>query len=213
MVEACKSDCKFCIIHEYGVFVLNISGLIILLLVIKIYWREIVSFCTGNSKPIFPTDMSLRDQSQTLSPIITNFPQNSPIYTQSPVIVAQPLTPFLAATPKTSDQLRPLPPGFNRRSSNKKTKRPRTPAVHASDRSTKKTVPETQSPASPDPFKLPTPDPRDIIADNESTGSNYYKQMMKGRKPVLSISQYLDKNKHKKVTNEPKKHHTKKDKK
>lgn len=75
-------------------------------------------------------------------------------------------------------------------------------------------VSSPQSPTSPgdptrliDPFKLPT-SPRSPagIRVHESTGSHYFKQMIKGKKPVTSISQYILKKSHKK------KHKTKKNK-
>lgn len=215
MLQDCESTCKFCVIHEYGVYILNICGIIILLLVIKIYWKEIVSFCTGKSRKI-PTEISFRDEIRPTSPPIVT--KNIPIYTQPiPIapqplapqpVPAQPVAPYVAypiPQPPNVDRSRPLPQEFNRRSFKaKRNRRLMTPATHALDRRLRKTVPETPSPASPDPFKLPTPSERDIIADDESTGSNYYKQMMKGKKPVLSISQYLDK-KHKKGKNHTKK--------
>lgn len=64
-----------------------------------------------------------------------------------------------------------------------------------------------QPPPSPpsDPFKLPKPEQHQQhhqeqqVTAHESTGSDYFKQMLKGKKPVASISQYRN------IKNQPKK--------
>lgn len=201
--ENCVSDCKFCIVHEYGVYAVSASGLLVFLLVIRIYWTEVIAFCSGKYKRRFPTVSNSREQVPNSPPMAPNYPQTNPVYSQPPsVIIAQPVVPYrLPAPPPPMDKPKSLPPGFNKRSFSKKLKRTRGLPTAPNYKTLNK--PETPGPVSPDPFKLPTPDPRDVLADNESTGSNYYKQMMKGKRPVLSISQYLDK-KHK-PRDEPKK--------
>lgn len=52
-----------------------------------------------------------------------------------------------------------------------------------------------ESPASPSTLTAQPTNPQ--ILKHESTGSNYFKQIMKGRKPVASISQYMLKRKKK----------------
>lgn len=41
-----------------------------------------------------------------------------------------------------------------------------------------------------DLYKSPGRRPVEAIVPHESTGSSYFKQMMRGKKPVASISQY-----------------------
>lgn len=48
-----------------------------------------------------------------------------------------------------------------------------------------------------DQFKLPKPTDEAVLKRHESTGSGYFKQMMKGKKPIASISQYMTLKKHK----------------
>lgn len=42
----CITDCKFCVVHKYGVFALIGLNIIIITLVLIFYWKEVVNFCS-----------------------------------------------------------------------------------------------------------------------------------------------------------------------
>lgn len=88
--------------------------------------------------------------------------------------------------------LQPVPSQIHLKRDRRKTSSPN-PQTHKAG---KQLPPTTKGPAknvasnNSDPFKLPTPDEDGALKRQESTGSNYFKQMMKGKKIATSISEY-----------------------
>lgn len=211
MFEDCSEECNFCIVHEYGVYILNVIGFLALSISLIIYRRELVSWCRGESKPMKAQTNSLN---ATNTSIYQTLPINanqtpimvpmSPNYRQQPVIVHPPpivVRPNSPKSPKVIRQSR-VPFPFAQASP------PDAPSQQVnSPESPNQPLSTSQAPTDIDLFKLPTIASltKTAIDAHESTGSNYYKQITKGKKPVASISQYLLRKNHGKKDN--KKHH------
>lgn len=215
MWSECESTCNFCIVHRYGVYVLTISGALILIIIICIYRREFCGiFCrkkqqvpgqdVNNLKyPMDETSGQDSFQNPTLSPVITSYQpypiESAPISisVQAPVVrTVQPQQKI--SPPPQITQMMPIPP--------MPPQQQLPPQMRQQVLAIKKTVNEPQPLAAvkTDAFKLPTLD--DVLTPHESTGSNYYKQMFQNKRPVASISQYhlLKKKKAKKDEKEEK---------
>lgn len=155
----CQDECHFCQIHKYGFFVVLGLGVVIFLVIICIYRREVCAYFAGDCRrSTLPFQQEVIDN----SPPVDNF------YNQRTVSLGQPLNtvnppvmlqPILVASPYTQNQ------------SLSKT-------VKTSTEMSLKTE---------DPFQLPKPEG---LQPHVSTGSNYFRQMMRGKKPVTSISEY-----------------------
>lgn len=137
-----------------------------------------------------------QEVTQQVSPTPFQMPKNDQILTRN----IRPPRPFPGQLPTVAVTNPPAPLG-----------KPNTPGL-------RKLSPPVQRKLSPpvqpvyDKFKLPTKAPENMVDAHESTGSNYYKEITRGKKPVASISQYLLMKKHlgkkgKKTPHEPKKHH------
>lgn len=193
-MDNCTSKCVLCAFHETGVYLLNGSSIIIIVLVVTVYWREVFAMCfgTGNietTRKLEGTPEIVIDKANNLG----NFLASQNLYKQqfSPqnqvqtYNLAQPMPSQLipAINQPTSPQERPNGQAVNNRTmTNKHSPSP-----------AKATVSPPPPPPPPftdkeDTFKLPKPDP--TRNSKESTGSSYFKQMLRGKHPVLSISQY-----------------------
>lgn len=246
----CIDECSFCVIHQYGVYILNIGGILILSLVVCVYWKEVRSYFRGKSPSMKSSVLDARPTSPDLSqfpttktqdsfqiPISSNMgPDQKDLTTPSPAlpaIPAQPRSPQRVAPRQylTQQQLIPRqvsPPTIQmtRNDQNLPGQRqfpqifpkqppvvvvtnPPTPVGKSNTPVIRKSIPPTQVPY--DKFKLPTKVPGVNVDAHESTGSNYYKEITRGKKPVASISQYLLKKnlgkKGKRTPIEPKRHH------
>lgn len=238
-------ECKICIIHEYGVYALNTVSLSIILLVGIVYRKEIVAYCRGTAKLKAYYSIAAQrnsepansESSRQLAPdaldtlkknnnadVSISMPRPVEYLTkpnqppQSPVgvkIYVAPENPN-----KTSSRL-PVDKFRNNYSVNRLTS-PAAPVVAGATPSYQDQGPP-RSPNKPpktndDPFKLPKRhDTQSPFGKHESTGSDYFKQIMRGKKAVGSISQYLQlrhfNKKDKKKEGTDKKHHKRKNKK
>lgn len=197
-----NSTCEFCKIHEPGVYLLNFSALVVLCLVIIVYWREFSTMCckSTNTQGISELPSKVTIDQQTATSVNT---QNL----DSPTIGGQKMVPVALLFPpkRLHTKHQPL-------QANQTLLRPKdvTQANRPDANPNPNKTIEKQS-LTTDIFKLPTPDK--TAHSKESTGSNYLKQMMRGKHPVLSISQYeikrLNKLMKKGDKEKPKKHHHK----
>lgn len=196
-----NSTCEFCKIHEPGVYLLNISGLVVLCLVVIVYWKEFSTMCCSPSKVTDNRGFSEAPSKVTIDQQTMGSVNNQNLDT--PTIGGQKIVPVaLLFPPKRLQQSR-----HQHMQANTTLLRPRDVIQSRLDANLNQTV-EKQSPTV-DIFKLPKPDKS--VHSKESTGSNYLKQMMRGKHPVLSISQYevkrLNKMMKKGDKEKPKKHH------
>lgn len=226
-----SNECKFCTLHKYGVFILNASGLFVLLMVIIVYRKELLAFFRGKYKPVERNQLSPLAKSQPGGSIAQNFSSNiqkndtyahlpneqsaqSQQETQQPPTQAPPeieiQPPSLVRTPATPQPIsQPKPPSSQEQQPQQqeqqqqqlqpvvihlkkvlpvRIKQPtNVPAVVSTNSPTTLPAAKSSTPNN-DPFRLPKPELP--ISDHESTGSDYFKQMLKGKKPVASISQY-----------------------
>lgn len=174
-----NSTCAFCSIHEPGVYLLNISGIVVLVLVIIVYWKEVSASCCGTGKIIYnpgypeiPAQVAT-DQPTAIESIVAQKMANSPAIAST--LPPQPVLSSAPVQPPPPHQSSPL--GFQQMGKKSTTR------FHAPQQL-------IEQPSSRiDAFKLPKPEPK-VSSSKESTGSNYFKQMMRGKHPVLSISQY-----------------------
>lgn len=181
MIET-NTTCEFCSIHEPGVYLLSLSGVLVLCLIIIVYWKEVSTLCFGTGKiiqspalPEIPSQVTIEQQMTAGSgQKLVKSPIPIPSFQVQPQpnkIQSQPAQ----GKPKSAPQ--PFPLDFQQ------------PIKDFTRLQTLPQVIEKQS-SQTDAFKLPKPNQRRIPASRESTGSNYFKQMMRGKHPVLSISQY-----------------------
>lgn len=209
-MQGCSQECKFCTVHKYGVFVLDASALLILGGILFFYWKDIRAYFAGRTKPIQQVSNDLSDRPRSPTEPFTG--QNSvtvsipPGYGQQPVIVQPPQVVPVVAPLSIQPQIVQQPPQLQspqKTNQPPQSPQPKQPQAQMLTHQKQKTV--TQ----PDPFKLPQPDATIIAKSDESTGSNYFKQMMQGKKPVASISQYMLKKhkKHHEKDGSGKKHH------
>lgn len=199
----CTNDCKFCALHKIGVYVVNGVSLLLLLSILLIYWQDVYHYCSGQSKPIArEIDLSATSPSSPVrdSPPVNQLPESQalPITAtglSTPVIYQPPPSqPFtLAASPIMT----PNPDEITRTADVQKRLHHHTghhanPALPHDTKANKTATAENH-----DMKQRSVSKRHGAVAPYESTGSNYFKQMMRGKKPVASISQYLVK-KHKK---------------
>jgi len=201
-LEPCKTECKFCVIHQYGVFVLNIGGLLILILILIIYWRDVIDFFKRVPQQVQqlrsprndrPTSPVLKGSSPVgVDNYLIQANNDAPValmaqnYGQQPVIL-QPQTPTIlplaAPVSPPTIMISQAPPTLGAKTS-------QTTSSGPYNRTQQSIKTQTNQPANPNQFRLPTPKSEDLNA-HESTGSTYYREMMMGKQPVASISQYL----------------------
>lgn len=185
----CVTECKFCVVHKYGAIAIIVGGVLIIIIVLIFYWKEVLGCCTGTNKPVKYSSPAYRSldspQFSTKSPqdaILQSIDPGSHLTPAQPVIVQQPtILPIIAPVSTQSPPTTPPPKGS----------------------------PQVKTTVKADPFKLPTVDTAsgNVLGPHESTGSNYFKQIMKGKKPVASISQYIMKKSKKVKDTTAKKHH------
>lgn len=229
-MSECTSNCNFCVVHQYGVYVLNAGSLLVFCIILLVYRREVFDWCRGAApQPKIQTNEvgsahSVLMQTKTapiyqpLRTIDASTAQASPIYGPQPVII-QPQSNIPPIIVQSSPPLTPQVITLNQ------APQPTRYTVNASTAPGSPIQPKSPPPSSPikspqprkqrelpsqtpvDPFKLPTaPRPgKNPLKVYESTGSDYYKQITKGKKPVASISQYIMKRNQ--LKKEPKKHH------
>lgn len=158
--SSCSEECKFCALHKYGVLVLNLGGLLILISVLIVYWREFWDrWQSGLNRQVPDTqgDISTKDTITAQTEQSVNLGQNS--------VITQPLI-----LPIFTQQQQLQQP-------------PQQPQDKQKGQKAIKQV---------DPFKLPGPTlDNNSLEVHESTGSKYYKKMMRGKRPVASISEYV----------------------
>lgn len=204
--------------------------------------------CCSSDQNTAPVSSAFGGQnlSDTIAPIAVDEPDANVAQTQpapSPIAMAyvqqlqqqaptSPSPPTYKSTPSPTTPAPPAPQSLYQ------TVQPVGHGVAAMRRKTRDTItgklhrtislpePPTKSPSPPkqqpvkDPYQLPKPNsPTPHMLPHESTGSVYFKQMMQGRKPVASISQYhikrkkdkpRDENQKAKEANDrPRKHHKK----
>lgn len=201
VTEPCKIECKFCIIHEYGVYIVSSVGIFMLVLILIVYRKEVFDYCCGQEKPVTDSPQDTAPESPQPQVIVSESTANynspppvEPIMTgpsrvQQPVIYQQPIvSPPRNQTTLSTIKKQPVDNDYY----GVKTERPK--------------IKQTNSPTKAGPVvKLPNKMPNPTrhlsnpptqaqsraVAPYESTGSNYYKQMIRGKRPVASISQYL----------------------
>lgn len=197
-------DCNFCIVHKYGVYVLGVSAILVILVTLYIYWKDFMDICSGRAKAV----------------PFQGFDEAGPAGQENFLNTVDRMNPMLQPL-KSQGQMQPQPQSQNQTVSQPpiQVQTPPQPPIQLQlpsiERKKRKLSPDPQH-LTVDTFKLPTPD--DQVGAHESTGSNYFKQMMRGKRPVASISQYaLMKKGKKKVKehkghdkNQAKKHHPKK---
>lgn len=208
--EPCKTDCKFCIIHEYGVYVVNSLGIFMLMLILIVYRREVFYHCSSRRKSLIVgqstthesplRQLTIESPLNYKSALIVNEPTlMTPMSAQPPVIYQQPiLTPPKIEIQVMQSTMKKQPPEsdfLNQWNDKIKTKQPPINLAPTTVKIVDKQLNVNRS-SSPSANT-------GAFEPHESTGSNYFKQMMQGKRPVASISQYLL-NKHKRVVHEKK---------
>lgn len=190
--------CKFCQIYEIGVPVINSVAILLMILMIVLYWNDMKKLCQKSSKlrvESQSTPISISDKTVEIPAIL---PQKTIIQEslQPPPVPSSP-SPFqlVLPSPAQQQQQQQLPPLLKNyktaivdvhktKTANSHTKRSKlvTPTI----------LTNPLNAPFVDPFKLPTKTHLTHTLDHyESTGSNYFQQLNKGKKPVTSVSQYL----------------------
>lgn len=177
--------CKTCNFHKPGVFIVGVGGLLFLALILKVYWSEIVILLRGRWTRL-PQTIENRPpfliSSKTLGTVTSS---NTTDTLPLPVIIQQ----------------SPVPGGGPSFSMN--SRGPRMTLATGISQSVSKSHKPIVSHREASRVRGKSPN---TMAAYESTGSNYFKQMIRGKKPITSISQYMlkkgkkkkDKTKHKK---------------
>lgn len=206
----CPCLCRYCLIYEFGVYFIDGIWLVIMLMMVIFYYREIKAYFVGNLKLQERYQQTVQPQSQAglggkpagasreaMSIIPAGGsegePSATPFASQALNQQATKLEVVQRPAPQAQPIYQPTPPGQSAFPSPAPTAppaKPQPPDTTVVDTEANRTSPGNVPAATKEPldkFVLPK---KPIDLQHETTGQSYFNAIM-GKKPVTSISQYL----------------------
>lgn len=197
-------QCKYCVVHQYGVFLVDTAWLIIMLFTAIVYRYELYACLSGRirrAEPLYYADSRVQLANDYLDKRRPDEPGafKAALGPKPEIGLKKSIPAELHQETRKAHESELKEKQVAPKNATSPTKQSVSPQAAIVDmnvtRTENKTDTTTTKGQSPrlDQFKLPTvkraESPGNIA--HQSTGSDYFNQMMRGKKPVASISQYL----------------------